>query len=233
VEAPSAAFAQPGAANPELWAAPPSPGPGDYLGPDHAVSARGPVRPVRITIPKDGAVAPPKTARGADDSAAAGGRQLEALASAGWAPPSPAARQRPPPKPRDTSDAEKRRLFEKLAGAGWEQQKGSSSHPGPADYDPGAAANALKGQTHFNVAGSSSFRVGTSAMPRSYHPVPPGPGHYGERELSPPPSPSGAPIGKAARWVSRPGVAPGPAYYTPRPKEAQQSFHLNIQRNWV
>mmetsp|Transcript_89227 Transcript_89227/g.257286 ORF Transcript_89227/g.257286 Transcript_89227/m.257286 type:complete len:435 (-) Transcript_89227:115-1419(-) len=291
----SAAFAQPASSNPELWAARPAPGPGDYLGPDHAVSARGPLRSAHVTIPRDAygeRAAAPRSARGADGEAtkerplveasgspalpprprskqraaqapatgaaphgAAGSNRLmyesavglctqlseaEAAKAAGGAPAAPwggSAPARPPPpsaaRP-ETFATAKRQIFEKLKSAGWERPVGGSAVPGPADYQPNI--DVVIGQQHFSTFGSGAFQLGNSDKPRTRRTASPGPGDYDSAVVPPahsPKRPHGGVIAKAPRWASEVGVAPGPAYYSPRTKEPQQSFHLNTSSHWV
>mmetsp|Transcript_85947 Transcript_85947/g.216306 ORF Transcript_85947/g.216306 Transcript_85947/m.216306 type:complete len:146 (-) Transcript_85947:70-507(-) len=141
------------------------------------------------------------------------------------------------------TEAAKLRLGEKLLRAGWEPQRGEdrgrggiggrgeSAVPGPGEYDP--QFDVTKGQRHFSQVGSSSFQLGTSHLPRKWRPEGPGPCEYDASK--PPRSPGrGAVISVGApRFSEAKPMAPGPAYYSPKGKSVQQSFHLNIQKNWV
>lgn len=248
--APSAVFVQPSSANPAKFNARPSPGPGEYCGPDGVSSGRGAARTAQAySIPRAGS----STGRGARElenrvpapPPPAGELSLLSEASAtqsgscsSWARRPLSARRVVSEGPR--GDAAAFRLGERLLREGWEALQAGrvdaaarSLAPGPGEYTPNVEA--VRGKSDFAQCGSSFFQVGSSHLPRKWRPENPGPCYY-EAEVVAPPSPRRAvAFSHAPRFVEA-GAAvkvPGPAYYSPKSKPAGESFLLNIQNKWV
>jgi len=103
------------------------------------------------------------------------------------------------------------------------------TQPGPGEYETGVDM----GPRHCSNRGLSCFQEGSSHLPRTWRPTGPGPGDY-ERPLPERPgSSTSVPFASVApRFPRGAPKAPGPAFYSPR-KQSGQSFHLNLQSQWV
>lgn len=254
--APSAVFVEPASVNPAQFNARPTPGPGEYLGSSHPWSARGPVRSIGAYIPRSARMAPtgecavpaagaslvavrPGGTRPASSPPATPAAQASAASGQSWGLPGPRRHGLLPQQVHAVpasplaalSEAAQLKIGERLLQAGWDpQRRQNSGVPGPGDYDP--QFEAMKGPTYFSQHGSSAFLLGTSHLPRKWRPDAPGPCEYHiGTDMA---STRGAVLATASpRFKGRQAAAPGPAYYSPRSKSSQQSFHLNIQNNWV
>lgn len=230
--APSPAFVRPRSFNPAKIYERPLPGPGEY----ERV-------PVDQTVGKAamGGVIPRQSARGAQDwrqveqipgPADYDGRSVS-LPPRGTLPFEGSTRRRPEHR------VEGMPLAERVLRPGCVTNTSALASPRPRDVPaPGPGAYEQDGSTNqgsFSTAGTSSFQKGLSHLPRTWRAPEPGPGAYSPKNLGGEGSSAGAAFASGSARIKETAntANPGPAVYSPRKQDREQSFHLNIQRQWM
>jgi len=224
-ERPTPVFQLPGAGNPWKYYEAPAPGPGYFLGTD------GGVPPIGWTAVAS-AFGQEKRGGAQSDSGPGPGSYEQALDKESLRATTFASSQQHALQMEEKFLATEGKLRRK--GLEILQDEKDTKQLGPGEYTP--RINAVRGRSHFNVKGHSSFQIGLSQCPRKMRSASPGPGEYFEgisEQLEAPSSPLNFMISATDRFKEGASLAPGPAYYSPQKKTGKQSFHLNLQNNWT
>lgn len=233
----SAVFAQPTSFNPQKTQAQPSPGPGAYKAKESANSARATdgVRDVSSVF-HEGKNESRDPFRPVDPNKPGPGHYSARSSST---PPGASARSSftgPIPRPlvsvkpglpiTTMKAADTAGDFVRKVGAP------PLEVPGPGQYD---IEREIESRKHFNTLGTGAFQRGASHQPRKWQAPGPGPAEYKNSVV---PTLDGAKssfnsCSNRTDFTGAGKAAPGPAFYSPRPKKGVESFHLNIRRKWV